>query len=106
MTYNKTVWKDDTRTQRLKLGLTDNLGYQAVQGVTYQSDGQEGVPINAAHLNNLENEVSLLDTLVQMLYDALYYDITGNPFSVTFENLTGIELTSGIWNDVAQRLEC
>jgi len=43
---------------------------------------------------------------IQTLWDAIFSDITTNPFIVTFSDLVGITLTSGVWNQANQRLEC
>lgn len=40
------------------------------------------------------------------LWDAVFSDITTNPFQITFVDLSGITLTSGVWNATLQRLEC
>lgn len=43
---------------------------------------------------------------IQTLWNAVFGEITGNPFSITFENLDGVTLTSGVWNATYLRLEC
>lgn len=43
---------------------------------------------------------------IATLWDAIFNDITTNPFQITFANLDGITLTSGVWNESLQRLEC
>lgn len=43
---------------------------------------------------------------VNVLWDALFTDITENPFQITFENLDGVSVEVGIWNATYQRLEC
>lgn len=106
MAYTKKVWRDDTRTQSLKLSAANGSGYQEVEAVLYDGEGQEGDVVGAAGLNNIENGVSDLDNKVTTLWNALYMDITGNPFTVSFADLTGISLISGIWNETAQRIEC
>lgn len=40
------------------------------------------------------------------LWDAVFSDITSNPFQITFVDLSGITLASGVWNATLQRLEC
>ena len=37
---------------------------------------------------------------------AVFSEITSNPFQITFVDLSGITLSSGIWNATLQRLEC
>ena len=43
---------------------------------------------------------------IATLWDAVFSDITSNPFQITFADLTGITLKSGVWNASLQRLEC
>lgn len=43
---------------------------------------------------------------IATLWDAVFSDITTNPFQITFVDLSGITLTSGVWNASLQRLEC
>lgn len=43
---------------------------------------------------------------IQTLWDAVFSNITTNPFLITFEDLDGVELYNGIWNTTAHRLEC
>lgn len=43
---------------------------------------------------------------LKSLEDAVFSDITANPFRLSFENLDGITLTSGVHNVARQRLEC
>lgn len=43
---------------------------------------------------------------IATLWDAVFSDITTNPFQITFVDLDGITLASGVWNSTLQRLEC
>jgi hypothetical protein len=43
---------------------------------------------------------------ISRLEDALYSNITGNPFVITFGSLDGITLESGVWNVTNAMLEC
>lgn len=43
---------------------------------------------------------------IQTLWDALFSDITTNPFTVSFANLAGVTMTAGVWNEALQRVEC
>jgi hypothetical protein len=56
--------------------------------------------------DDLYNIVSQNSADIAQIKDALFSDITGNPFQVTFANLDGVELISGIWNNVLNRIEC
>ena len=60
----------------------------------------------AAAVVNLSNVVQQNTSKITTLWDAVFGDITTNPFQITFANLDGITLTSGVWNATLQRLEC
>lgn len=53
-----------------------------------------------------KNSFSSLETRVKRLEDGLYNDITKNPFMIRFENLDGITIVKGNWNEALQRIEC
>lgn len=57
----------------------------------------------AGQANELSERV---DIRIARLEDSLFSNITGNPFAVSFDDLTGITLVKGIWNKGAQRIEC
>ena len=57
-------------------------------------------------VNDLSNAVGQNTSKIATLWDAVFSDITTNPFQITFANLDGITLTSGVWNATLQRLEC
>ena len=60
----------------------------------------------AAAVIDLSNVVQQNTSKITTLWDAVFGDITTNPFQITFANLDGITLTSGVWNATLQRLEC
>lgn len=43
---------------------------------------------------------------IQILRDAVFSNITSNPFRVSFESLSGVVVGSGVWNTAYSRLEC
>ena len=55
---------------------------------------------------SISNSVAQNTSKINTLWDAVFSDITSNPFQITFVNLSGITLTSGVWNATLQRLEC
>lgn len=59
-----------------------------------------------ASANDLSNAVGQNTSKIATLWDAVFSDITTNPFQIAFADLTGITLTAGIWNATLQRLEC
>lgn len=56
----------------------------------------------AEALNKAEEAASRLSRVE----DGLFNNITGNPFLVAFDSLSGIVLSKGIWNVERQRIEC
>lgn len=54
----------------------------------------------------LTEKLNLHEVRIARLEDALFSNITGNPFLISFDNLTGIQLVKGIWNEQLQRIEC
>lgn len=58
---------------------------------------------NAA--GNLLNLINALQDRVKLIENVLFNDITANPFLIVFDNLDGI-ITSGVWNEELQRIEC
>ena len=59
-----------------------------------------------ASVNDLSNTVGQNTSKIATLWDAVFSEITSNPFQITFVDLSGITLSSGIWNATLQRLEC
>lgn len=51
-----------------------------------------------ASANDLSNAVGQNTSKIATLWDAVFSDITSNPFQITFADLTGITLKSGVWN--------
>lgn len=43
---------------------------------------------------------------IDELEKSIYTNITANPFSVSFDAITGIKIVKGIWNQSKQRVEC
>ena len=58
-------------------------------------------------INSIENRIaSSLEARLKQLESALYEDITGNPFTITFSDINGLNLTNGVFNQYKARLEC
>ncbi len=55
---------------------------------------------------DLSNTVVQNISKIMTLWDAVFSDITTNPFRITFKTLDDITLTSGVWNALMMRLEC
>ena len=71
----------------------------ALQALKLSHDVQETT-------DTLQIQVGENSTKISTLWDAVFSDITGNPFLVTFADLDGIILTEGIWNNTLHRIEC
>ncbi len=56
--------------------------------------------------NSMKTQVDDNTGKIATMWDALFGALTTNPFLVTFGDLTGIKLTSGIWNKQNSRIEC
>ena len=57
-------------------------------------------------LAKINTGISKLSGQITRLEDAVYNDITGNPWVLTFENLDGVELARGNYNRSEQWIEC
>ena len=54
----------------------------------------------------LAGRVAMNESKIATLWDAIFTNITGNPFTVAFSSLSGITVTAGVWNTAKARLEC
>lgn len=57
-------------------------------------------------VTSLANTVAENKSKVTTLWDAVFSEVTSNPFTLTFSDLEGITLKSGVWNAANQRIEC
>lgn len=55
--------------------------------------------------NNADSITSINGRLLQV-EDNIFNEITANLFTITFNNLTGLNLVKGIWNRTHHRIEC
>ena len=69
----------------------------------FDSDTGESLAEILARLFGL---MSNFDGRLTLILDSLFNGLTANPFLVTFEDLDGAELVSGVWNKPLARLEC
>lgn len=61
---------------------------------------------NAAQLVALETALTAHAARIARLEDALFNNVTQNPFMVTFATLGAVSVSKGIWNKTRQRMEC
>lgn len=57
-------------------------------------------------VNNFTNDFTDYKSMLQTLWDAVFSEITSNPWRLTFADLKDITMTSGVWNKDRARLEC
>ena len=50
--------------------------------------------------------IAQFENRIARLEDGLFNNITGNPFLISFDDLSGISIIKGIWNRERQRIEC
>lgn len=65
-----------------------------------KTEGQE------AELIQQKNKMTEMEGKLARLEDGVFNDITGNPYTVSFNNLDGIELIKGNYNKQRNRIEC
>ena len=58
------------------------------------------------NLSDLTGRVTVNESKIATLWDAIFTNITGNPFTIAFSSLSGITVTAGVWNTAKARLEC
>ena len=58
------------------------------------------------NLSDLAGRVTVNESKIATLWDAIFTNITGNPFTIAFSSLSGITVTAGVWNTAKARLEC
>ena len=60
----------------------------------------------SADAKDITARFNQINSKVATLWDAVFTEITTNPWLITFADLDGIILNSGVWNKTLQRLEC
>lgn len=72
--------------------LENDSGYATTEDVEEKVNGHE------SNINDLLARVKLLELILSA-------DVTGNPYYVTFNTLTDVVVSSGIWNEADGRIE-
>lgn len=101
-------------TELAKQGDLDALSEQITGDVAQQIAAlQEDIALIQEDIGNLDAEGdSIVSRLAQaeadiaQLKDALFTNITGNPFTLVFSSLEGFSVTAGVYNAAQSRLEC
>ena len=55
---------------------------------------------------SITGRVTAAEAKIATLWDAVFTNITGNPFTVVLSSLDGVTVTAGVWNAAQSRLEC
>lgn len=94
--------------QQVEVALTAALAAQtAAAAAQVAAEGAEAEATAAdAAVTAAVNQINTNTANIQTLWDAIFNDITGNPFSVTFSDTSGVTIVAGIWNSTNARLEC
>ena len=66
---------------------------------TFEWEVQNGLVPLSSRLTQAEADIA-------QLKDALFTNITGNPFTLVFSSLEGFSVTAGVYNAAQSRLEC
>lgn len=66
---------------------------------TFEREVQNGLVPLAARVTQAEADIA-------QVKDALFTNITGNPFTLVFSSLEGFNVTAGVYNAAQSRLEC
>ena len=54
----------------------------------------------------LSSRLAQAEADIAQVKDALFTNITGNPFTLVFSSLEGFSVTAGVYNAAQSRLEC
>lgn len=60
----------------------------------------------AGQLGPIVSRLSQAEADIAQVKDALFTNITGNPFTIVFSSLEGVTVTAGVYNAAQSRLEC
>jgi hypothetical protein len=85
----------------------ENTGIHLAPGDKTRWDGAAAQAAEALSLANAAGaKVNQFESRISRLEDGVFNNITGNPFSILFNDLAGITLTKGIWSGERARVEC
>lgn len=89
---------DNAAQALVNLGAASQADLAALEA-QFQSDLE-------ATANELWEQVSDNTSKIATLWDAVFSNITGNPFTAAFTSLAGFNVTAGVYNATQKRLEC
>lgn len=95
-----------TALNELVLHASDKVIHVTAENKAYWNDGAVKADEAAAGVAQANERIDQLESDISRIEDSLYSNITSNPFSITFDSLTGLSLVKGIWNAEKIRVEC
>lgn len=92
------------------VGLAEHKENEDIHVTASQKQGWQGA-VDKSNQNETEiarqqAEITTLKGKLARLEDGVYNEITGNPWTMTFSDLEGVELTKGNHNKTRNRIEC
>lgn len=91
-------------------GLTQHAGNADIHVEKSQKESWSNAAVktalNEAELIQHKNKMTEMEGKLTRLEDAVFNDITGNPYTISFSNLDGIDLIKGNYNKLRNRIEC
>ena len=92
------------------VGLAEHKENEDIHVMASQKEEWQGAVAkskqNATEISDQQAEIASLKGKLARLEDSVYNDITGNPWTMTFNDLEGVELTKGNHNKARNRIEC
>lgn len=70
------------------------------------SDIEQNIQQNTQDIESLRESGGQTSPKIEVLWDAVFTDITANPFLIVFTSLDGVTVTAGNYNEALDRLEC
>lgn len=90
--------------------ITIHVADDGIHVTAEEKAGWNGAATTAAAALELSESnsgsISTIQGQIEQILESLYSDITANPWAVSFDNLDGITVTHGIYNQTLQRIEC
>ena len=93
---NETTEASDSQLKR-NMDALDSLRTELEE--TFGREVQNGLVPLSSRLTQAEADIA-------QVKDALFTNITGNPFTLVFSSLEGFSVTAGVYNAAQSRLEC
>ena len=95
--------KADARMDGIDAALASGLEGLQEELLAMQEQLEETI---GSELTPLTGRMTEAEAKIATLWDAVFTNITGNPFTVVLSSLDGLTVTAGVWNAAQSRLEC